>query len=365
MKFTCERDALKDALQVVVGRTKGSAAIPILSHVLIEAKGSTITLTGHDLDSCSQVTLPAEVEEAGASAVPADRLSSLIGGLNKGSQVVLTTDDKLAKVRAGRSAYQFGVMPPQDFPDVLTPKDPVTLTLSGVDVGRLFKTPAPCISTEQSRIYLNGIYLHVRDKHLTACATNGHMLLRVAVDVTPPAFEGVIVPDKSCAEFARIAGDSDATLEISKNLIAIQAGERRFVTKLIDATFPDYERVIPQATSPGMTLESAVFDGALARLLAARDPEKFPAVKLSWSKEVEHLSASLQSDFGRGDEQVECDSAERDAGEVGCNGEYMRGLIDAMGGERIKLFIDDPGSPIRIENPDDAGLVAVCMPCRV
>lgn len=364
MKITCERDALKDAMHVVVGRTKGSAAIPILSHVLIEANGSAVTLTGHDLDSCSQVTLPAEVEEAGASAVPADRLSSLIGGLNKGSQVVLTTDDKLAKVRAGRSAYQFGVMPPQDFPPVLTPKDPVTLTLSAVHVARLFKTPAPCISNEQSRVYLNGIYLHVRDKRLTACATNGHTLLRVSLDVFPPTFEGVIVPDKSCAEFARITDDCDVTLEISKNLIAIQAGDRRFVTKLIDATFPDYERVIPQASAPGMTLESTSLDAALARLLAARDPEKFPAVKLSWSGQVEHLSASLETTFGRGDEQVDCDSADRDAGEVGCNGEYMRALIGAMGGERIKLFVDDPGSPIRIENPDDADLVAVCMPCR-
>lgn len=364
MKFIVERDALKDALHIVVTRTKG-VTIPILQHVLVEAEGQSVRFTGHDLDTCSQVTIPAEVGQAGRIAIPADRLNRLVQGLADGSQVTFESDDsKAAKLRSGRSTYQFALLPAEDFPAILQPKDSMSLTLGWKQVARLLKTPSPF--TDKARAYLSGIYLHLDGKRLAACATDGHMLLWIAIDVEPKPFKGAIIPEGSCGEIVRIAGQSEEVhIEISDTLIACEVGSRRFVSKLIDGTFPDYHRVIPQATAPHMTLDSKDVDAALARLVAAYDPDRTPVVRFRWGDgQMDYLTADLATNFGQGDEQIECDGPERQAGEVGCNIGYLRELVDAFDGERVRFFIDGPGDPIRVENPDDRDVVGVLMPCR-
>jgi DNA polymerase-3 subunit beta len=365
MKFLVERDALKEALHVVSARAKGNN-IPILSHLLIEAEGQSIKITGHDLDSCSQATIPAEVTSGGAVAMPSDRFSRLIMGWPDGSQVVCDTDNVLARVRCGRSSYQFGLLPAADFPLVLTPKDPVTFSLTGKQVARLFKTPDACISQEVSRAYLCGIYLHRMNDRLAAVATDGHTLVRVFSDAQSPKFEGVIVPEKACAEFVRTAGAIDeAQIEVTKNLIAIQAAGRRYVSKLIDGTYPDYPRVIPDAAAPVIAVMREDIDAGLGRLLTARDPELTTVVKLSWRDDVESIDVVLRSKFGEGAEHIDCDCSGRDPGEVGMRLDDIQAVVSAIGGTRLRLFIDGPGDPIRVESPDDADIVGVIMPCHV
>lgn len=367
MKITVERDRLKDALAVVIGRTKGASIIPILSHILVEAKGNLLTLTGHDLESCSQVSIAAEVETASSFAMPGDRFNRLIAGLPNGSQVVISADDKNAKVKCGRSSYQFMVLPASDFPGVLEVQDPVELTLSAKQIARLFKTPAPFISQTKDRYYLRGIYLHTVKDKLAACATDGHTLLRTCVEIKPPKFDGVIVPDAACDELVRAAGDAEeVTLQISRSLIAIAAGERRFVSKLIDGNFPaDYERLIPQTTAPAMTTDAEDMSAALARLMAACDPERLPAVRLSWDGKAEQIKAELHTAFGEGDEAIDCNCDGRPPGEIGVQISYLDKLIDALGGEIVTFYINGHDEPLRLENPADTDIVTVVMPCRV
>lgn len=366
MKFLVERDALRDALSVVVGRTKGNTNIPILTHVLIESEGQSIRLTGHDLDSCSQVSFPAEVTAQGKVAIPGEYFARLVSGFPDGSQVTLDANDKAAKVKCSRSSYTFQLLSPEDFPQPLVPKEPAVITLTAKQVARLFKSPETSVCSDATRFYLAGIYLHKAKERLAACATNGHTLLLVYVDAAAPQFEGVIVPTKSCHEIVRVVGTSpDAKIEVSANLIAVEANGRRFVSKVVAGTFPDYPRVIPQATAPAIAVMSADIDAALARLAAACDREETPRAKLQWTDNVESISVSLRSNVGVGDEQVECDCPGRKPGEIGAQIDFLRNIIDALGGSRVRMFIDDPGSPIRFENPDDADVVGVVMPCRV
>lgn len=364
MKFLCDRDAIKDALACVSGRTKSGPDIPILSHILFEASGSSVKLTGHNLDSCSQATIAAEVDAKGAVAIPADRLVRLVAGLPQGGQIVVAADDKVVKVKAGRSIYQFGFLPAVDFPEPLTPRDPAELTLSPAQVRRLFEMPSPAVEVTETRVYLAGIFLHVHDKRLAACATNGHILIRALADATAAHFAGVIVPASACDEIVRLVGKDDAQFEIATNLLAVTVGQRHFVTKLIDATYPDFQRVIPQSAATPMTFDAKELDAALARLIAACDKEKSPIVRLAWDNKTEHVVASVRSDSANGEEHVECDSKARNASETAAQVEYLRLLIDGLGGERVRFLVDGPGEPIRIENPDDHDIVAVCMPCR-
>lgn len=365
MKITVERDALKEALACVINRTKNRLSIPILSHVLVRTKDKQVELTGHDLDSSSQVTLPADIDAPGEVAIPGDRLHRLVAGLASGSQVSIMADDKVAKLRIGRASYDFSLLPPTDFPNPLAAKEPVTIEMTAKQVSALFATPSLCICQEHSRPYLNGIYLHKKGKHLCGCATDGHTLALTSIEFGCADFAGVIVPEKACDEFVRLTGDHDAVFEISPSVIAIQVGNRRFASKLIDGTFPDYQRVIPQPNAPAMTFDCKELGDALVRLEAAHDPEKQgDAVRIVWDARGEGVTASIRCGEAIGEERVEFDGDERDAGEIGIQCSYLRRMIDVTGGKLIKFYISGPGDSVRVENPALDDLVAVVMPCR-
>lgn len=366
MKFLCERDALKEGMAAIIGRTKHGKNIPILGHVLIEAQGRAIRLTGNDLDSCGVVEVPAEVSRAGAYTINADRLNKLIGGLPSGGQITLELEDgaTVAKVKAGRSVYSFSGLPATDFPDAFTPRDPVEFALTPEQVKRLFKVPAPSILRDgaATRPYLAGIFLHHETGRILACATNGHTLIRTSVAHDASPFIGVIVPESACDEIVRLGSDSDITVRVATSLIEIERGKRRFVSKLIDGTFPDYQMVIPQSNPPAFVIDVKDMDAAVARLMAIGDGG---GVKIAWNAQAETLSLHRHGEHGEGNEIIACDCPGRQhPGEVVFQPEYLRFLIEAAGGETATLHIDGPGDPARITNRNDPDFVSVIMPRR-
>lgn len=364
MKITVERDALHDALKGVSSRTKSGPDIPIFANVLIVAKGNAVTLTSHDGDSCSIVKLAADVDAPGSATIPCARLAQLVTGLPAGGQVVIAVDGATAQVRCGRATYKFNTLPVDQFPEPLTPQDAISFTLSSEQVRHAFKTPAGSMSDEQTRYYLCGICLHPRKKDIVAVSTNGHTLVRVLLPIDGQKFDPIIVPRGAVGEIVSVAGKGEVTVEISKVLLAVESGSRRFVTKLVDGTFPDYERVIPQQQPRAFIVGSKDLDVALARLVAACDPKAAAIVKLSWGSDGP-ITASLRSDYAEGSETIECEHSGAEAGETGMQVAYLRGLIEAADGDVIHLHIAGPGDPVRIENPKAEDFVAVCMPCRV
>jgi DNA polymerase-3 subunit beta len=370
MKFLCERNALKDAISVVIGRTKigGQNPIPILQHILIQTDGQKIKLTGNDLDSCSEVTIPAEVDKPGSIAIPGDQFAKLVGGFAEGMQFKLDADERVAHLRCGRSSYKLHLLKPEDFPAPLAPNDPVSLTLTAKQIGRLFGTPQSSISNEATRFYLCGIFLHVLDGKLAGCATNGHTLIRATIDIEPPTFEPVIVPDRATQEIIRVSGsEEEVTLLIGKNALAVHAGGRKFVTKLIDATFPDYTRALPRSEAGHILIDCEPFDAALARLAAACDRDKTPIAKITWDETGAELVASLRSGVGSGEEEIECECplGAPKGGVIGMQIDYVRDMMESLGASRVRLFITEKNAPVRFENPDDTDLLGVVMPCDV
>lgn len=368
MKIIVERDRLKDAIAAVMSRAKRAHTIPILSHLLLEANSASLRLLGHDLDACSATAISAECQTSGSIAIPCERFNRLVSGLPSGSQIMLATMDKdRASLKCGRSSYEFSLLPTDDFPSALEPKEPVKFNLSGKDVAKLFGVPAPCVNTDKNRIFLAGVFLHKRGAQLASCATDGHTLAHVLLDAAVPDFAGVIVPTISCADFVDLAGkDGEVSVEVSKSLIAMQRGEARIVSKLIDGEFPDYQCVIPQKTAPALTVDCEELESALQRIIAANDENgRYDAIKLSWNDNPERLRISKRSATAAGEEEISCESEQRDAGEVGLQGHYLQRLIGVTGGETLKLYIAGPRDPLRMENPLDQTVTAVCMPCKV
>ncbi|WP_157699730.1 DNA polymerase III subunit beta [Pseudorhodoplanes sinuspersici] len=351
-------------MAAVIGRTKHGKSVPILAHILLNAEGQKLRLTGNDLQACSIVEMPCEVSEPGAFTIPGDRLNKLVSGLPTGGQIKIEADDKSAKVRAGRSIYTFAGLPAADFPPAFELRDAQEITLTGKQLQRLLKIPAPAISQEQSRPHICGLFLHHEKGRILACATDGHTLIRTSVEVDIPRFDGIIIPDEACSEIVRLAGDGDVTLRVSSTLIEAESGKRRFVSKIVDATFPDYLPVIPQSAPVPFTVEVSDIDEAITRLAAAGEAERAATIRISWERDSDRILISRRTEFGEGNEEIACDCTGRDAGEIAFQSGYVRRLIEASGGKIARLHFDGPGDPARITSPDDADFVSVIMPCR-
>ena len=252
MRVTIERAALLKALNHVQSVVERRNTIPILSNVLIKAEGDGVRLSATDLDIEVVETSPAEVGQAGATTAPAHMLYDIVRKLPDGAQLEINQgpDENRISIFAGRSRFSLAALPPEDFPDLAAGAMSHEFSLSAEDLKALIDKTRFAISTEETRYYLNGIYLHAVDDMLRAVATDGHRLAQVQLPLPDGAagMPGAIVPRKTVLELAKLAEDSEGTVEIamSEAKIRFSVGPVVLTSKLIDGTFPDYERVIPQ-----------------------------------------------------------------------------------------------------------------------
>src|SRR5436190_13463255 len=256
MRVTIERSAFLKALNHVQSVVERRNTIPILSNVLVRAKDATVKLTATDLDIEIIEEAPADIAQEGAVTVPAHLLHDIVRKLPDGAQLELDQgpDRGRLSIVSGRSRFALQALPPEDFPDLAAREPANHFNISAAELKRLIEKTRFAISTEETRYYLNGIYLHAAESGgksvLRAVATDGHRLAQAELPLPAGAKDmpGVIVPRKTVAELAKLAedGDGDVRIELSPSKIRVSTARVVLTSKLIDGTFPDYERVIPQ-----------------------------------------------------------------------------------------------------------------------
>ncbi|QCK85889.1 DNA polymerase III subunit beta [Phreatobacter aquaticus] len=372
MKVTVERAQLLKSLGHVHRVVERRNTIPVLSNVLMRAEGSALRLKATDLDIEVVESLAAEVGASGGTTVPAHMIYDIVRKLPDGSQVVVETvgDKGTLAVRAGRSRFTLQTIPESDFPDIAAGEMTHTFQVPAKNLKRLIDKTQFAISTEETRYYLNGIYLHVVEKGgkslLRAVATDGHRLAQVEFDAPEGAagMPGVIVPRKTVAEVQRLADNPDeaVTIELSTAKIRFRFGETVLTSKLIDGTFPDYARVIPVGNDKTLTVDKAEFAAAVDRVSTVSS-ERGRAVKLSASDGKLTLSVT-NPDSGSATEEVEV-SYESDAIDIGFNSRYLLDIASQVDGDTVELKLADPGSPTLILDPTSPGALYVLMPMRV
>ncbi len=289
MKVTVERAELLKSLSHVHRVVERRNTIPILANVLIKAGKSGLELKATDLDLEIVETLPAEVKTAGSTTVPAHMIYDIVRKLPEGSQVELAagSDRGSITVKAGRSRFTLQTLPESDFPDLAAGDLPHKFSLPAADLKRLVDKTQFAISTEETRYYLNGIYLHAVEEKplkLRAVATDGHRLAQVEIAAPKGAsgIPGVIVPRKTVAEIQKLLEDGaeEVGIELSPAKIRFSLGKVQLTSKLIDGTFPDYGRVIPAGNDKTLVVERADFAAAVDRVSTVSS-ERGRAVKLS------------------------------------------------------------------------------------
>jgi len=372
MKATIERATLLRCLSHVQSVVERRNTIPILSNVLIEAApDNTLRVMATDLDLQVVETMAAvAVESPGAITVSAHLLFDIARKLPDGAQVSLETADNRMTVKAGRSRFSLPTLPRDDFPVIVEGDLPTSFELPAAMLAQLIDRTRFAISTEETRYYLNGIFIHVTDEELKAAATDGHRLARFTL-ARPDGAEGmpdVIVPRKCVAELRKLleeALDTNVEIDLSASKIRFTLGGENGVvltSKLIDGTFPDYTRVIPTGNDKLLKLDPKSFYEGVDRV-ATIATEKTRAVKMAL--EADRVTLSVTSpDNGTAAEELPAAYGSQGF-EIGFNANYLKDILSQIDGDTVELHLADAGAPTLIRQDDKSPALYVLMPMRV
>jgi DNA polymerase-3 subunit beta len=372
MKATIERATLLKGLSHVQSVVERRNTIPILSNVLLEATAEgMLKLMATDLDLQINESVAAAVDQPGATTVSAHTLFDIARKLPEGSQVQLAAAEGRMTIVAGRARFSLGTLPRDDFPVIAEGELPTQFELPAETLKQIIDKTRFAISTEETRYYLNGIFLHVADGDssapvLKAAATDGHRLARV----TLPRPEGaesmpdVIVPRKCIGELRKLLDEVDGSVgvSLSPTKIRFDLGSAILTSKLIDGTFPDYSRVIPTGNDKILKIDPKSFMEGVDRVSTIAT-EKTRAVKMALDRDKITLSVTSPEN-GTAAEEVPGEYVALPF-EIGFNSRYLMDILGQIDGDTVEVHLADAAAPTLIRENDKAPALYVLMPMRV
>jgi DNA polymerase-3 subunit beta len=335
--------------------------------VLLEAQeGGALRLMATDLDLQVDESVAANVEQPGATTISAHTLFDIVRKLPEGSQVEMTAADGKMQVNAGRSRFNLSTLPRDDFPVIAEGDLPTRFELPAATLREIIEKTRFAISSEETRYYLMGIFLHVIDEQLRAAATDGHRLARVTLP-RPDGAEGmpdVIIPRKAVNELYRLLEELEGTVEISLSPTKVRfgLGSAVLTSKLIDGTFPDYSRVIPTGNDKLLKLDPKSFSQGVDRVSTIAS-EKTRAVKMSVDRDKVTLSVTSPEN-GVATEEIPADYGS-DGIEIGFNAKYLLDILGEIDGDTVEVHLADAAAPTLLRENDKSNALYVLMPMRV
>ena len=369
MNFTIDRNALLKPLGHIYSVVERRNTIPILSNVLIETHSSKVSFTATDMDMDIVEEVGCIVSRQGKVTLAAHTLHDIVKKLPDGSEIKINLNELNVEVSAGKSKFILPTLPVDDYPIMTNIEKGHEFRLQSIDLANLIDNTKFAISLEETRYYLNGIFLHVPNSNLDklrAVATDGHRLAQAEIPLPEGASEmpGIILPRKAVGEIRKLTEGTDGKIKIviSNSKAQFIFPNTTLTTKLIDGSFPDYQRVIPKENLNKLVVSNLEFSKAIDRVSTV-SIEKSRAVKLSLSNKL--LSLNVNShDLGNASEDLEIDY-NYDNLEIGFNSKYLLDIASQIKGKEIEILLSDSSSPALITDPDQDGVIFVLMPMRV
>lgn len=372
MKFSIERAVFAKALSHVTRVVERRNTYPILANVVLAADpDGRLSLRATDLDIEITEPVTATVSEPGITTVPGHMLSEIIRKMPDGAEITFEETDHSSVVKAGRSRFNLAGLSPDSYPELKSGEFTHSFEIPAKDLARIIAKTAFAISTEETRFYLNGVYLHtvedMGEMALRAVATDGHRLARCQCPAPDGAvgMPGIIVPRKTVGEIAKLIDGAETVLvEISTNKIRLTINQTVLTSKLIEGQFPDYQRVMPKENNKHAIVAKTELDKALDRVATMASERGGKAVKLTLAEGNLTLEVS-NPDHGAATEEmaVQFDPSERM--EIGFNAKYLADVLHVLDGDDVRLELKEAGDPALLRSDgDDGSFLAVLMPMR-
>jgi DNA polymerase-3 subunit beta len=372
MKLVIERGELLRALGHVTSVVERRTTIPILSNVLLKASNQGLQFKATDLEREVLEQAPADVSQAGAVTVPAHIVHDIVRKLPDGAQIEIKRDAEKERLTlsSGQSRFALQTLAPEDFPDLAAGELSHTFEIGAQDLKRLIDKTRFAISNEETRYYLNGVYLHTasqgKQATLRAVATDGHRLAQAELPIPKGAagMPGIIIPRKTVHELHRLIEGSEATVKVgvSSSKVRFEIGTVTLTSKLIDGSFPDYARVIPKGNDKALKVDNEQFKSAVDRVSTIAS-ERGRAVKLNINGDKLVLSVN-NPEGGSATEEIGVDYNATPL-EIGFNARYLLDIAGQLESETAHFQLADPGSPTMVKDGSDDGALYVLMPMRV
>lgn len=368
MKLTIEKNSFLKALGHAHSVVERRTALPILSHLLLQAEGMTLKLTSTDLELSIVENVSATILESGKTTVPAHLLYEIVRKFREGSQIELfhNKDKHQLEISCGRSEFKLPCLPPEDFPVINKNDLPFHFKLPAKAMRTLIERTRIAMSTEETRYFLNGIYMHATETELRAVATDGHRLARVSLPLPESAkgMPGVIVSRKTVNELYKLLTDTqdDVEIAVSENQISITVHNAVLTSRLIDGKYPDYEEAIPSGNDQLMHFKVREFSQAVDRV-ATISSDRFSEIKMRLEGNRVQFSAANE-DSGRAEEEIEVDYSGRNI-DIGFNSRYLMDVAQQIETDEAQIALSDGNSPIIIRPMNDDSSLFVLMPLRV
>lgn len=370
MKITMEKAALLRPLAHLHNVVERRNTLPILSNIMLETKDGQVRMTATDMDMDMVEVAGATIEAEGGITTLAHTLHDIVRKLPDGAEITLETDSqgKQASIRAARSQFTLPLLPVADFPKISSEDMPVKFSLAAADLRAILHMTKDSTSSEESRYYLMGIYLHKTDDGLLrAVATDGHRLALTQIPLPKGAekMPSAIIPRKAYEQIIKLMEEhsDDVEISVSENRIRFVLGAMVITSRLIDGTFPDYERVVPRDNQLKAVVATKAFHDAVDRVSTVAS-EKSRTVELLFGKDSLTISAHGQ-DQASGSEVIETSWSGSEDLKIGFNSRYLMDIAALIKGDSVEFSFAEPSNPSLIRAVDDDSSLFVVMPVRV
>ena len=359
MKLTAEQKPLARALAKVAGIIEKRNTIPVLANILLRADDNKLTIIGTDLDIEVITTLECEVEQAGETTVNAQLFTDIVKKTPPGKLLSLDLSQDKLSVKSGRSKFNLATLPTEDYPRLGDSEFTHSFDIAASELGRLLGKAAFAMSTEESKYYLNGVYLHQADDKLTAVATDGHRLARVVSDMAAD-IPGVIIPRKTVAEARKVLASGAVTVSMSVSKVRLDLGDTVITSKVVDGTFPDYTRIMPSGYENSVTVDAKDLSRAADRVASlVEDRTKRVEVTI----EDDSLVIAATGSMGNAEDAIDAVIV-GDGVKFAINAPYMRETLSQAEGGDIMIEYGTGMEPVMLKPKEDDGFTAIIMPMR-
>ena len=367
MRFTVSKTEIVKALSSTLGVVEKRQALPILSNVFLAVEDNNISITATDLESEVQTTCtPINVESTGSTTAPAKKLNELCRLLPDGSEIsIFLNGDKLS-VESGSGKYSISTLPSEDFPVFDVVSQNKEFTILGSVLRNLISKTSFAMGNQDWRHYLNGMYLNIEDKNITAVTTDAHRLA-ISTNSTSTSVSSEIsgiIPRKSINEIGKLLSDSseEVTLSLGSNTIMLKTDSTSFVSKLIEGKFPNYEQVLPSGESSVLSVNTKQLSEILSRV-SVLSSDKFKGIKLN-IKSNQVLVSANNPEQEEGEESFKSNYSGEDM-EIAFNVNYIQEVLSNIDSNDCNINLYGSDKSCLISPSDDPDLKYVVMPLLI